>query len=89
MMNKVKLFANWVSRLSVWLMDGRGLFITVVAPSIAVVIVLAIGYPSWEASFRISGMVMQIWGLASVVAGIRQISILFIGPAFVILVASG
>ena len=72
--------ANWMSRILSWLRDAYRLWIAIFAIPGVFLICWAV-IPSWEPRIRITGMVLELMGLATVALGLRGTRSLFGRPS--------
>lgn len=71
---------SWFRRVAEWIWDARPFWIAIFAPAGAFWVSLAV-FPAWEPRLRITGLVLQLFGLTTVIKGLLDTQRLFRRPS--------
>jgi len=80
MITWLKRLAGWLARIVGWAQEANRVWFAMLAPP-AVFMVCWATLPSWEPRIRITGLLLQLMGIATVAFGLRETRKLFRRPS--------
>lgn len=76
MMNFLQMFLNWNKRIFTWLFNSKSPFLWLISIPLVIFCIYFIS-DNWEQRFRVSGMILELMGLITVVVGLVETNKLF------------